>query len=232
MRDLTVNDVMTTDMITVTETTPYKHIVGRLARHGISAVPVVKDDGRPAGIVSETDLLAKLANHDSTGGARRPWLRTARRRAAARKAAADDAMTLMSAPPVTIAADATTADAARSMVRHQIDELLVVDHDGRLIGIVGRSDLLTTFLQADADIRSRVREDVLHDQWRLNPNIFRVEVRDGVVTISGELEQEAMVEALRGDILAVDGVVGLNCRLTWRLSERDVRRIPAAMLHR
>lgn len=230
MRDLTVKDVMTTDVVTVTKDTPYKHIVRRLARHRISAVPVVNDDGRPAGIVSETDLLTNLARHGPTSATRRSWPTAARRRTGARDAAGGDARTLMSAPPVTIAAHATTADAARSMRRHQVDELLVVGDDGRLVGMVGRSDLLTAFLHADADIRTRVREEVLHHRWWLSPDTFRVDVRDGVVTISGELERHALVDALCRDILAIDGVVGLRCWLTWPRRERDDRRIPAVML--
>ena len=62
MRYTTVRDVMTSDVVTVTPTTPYKEILRRLAQHHISAVPVIDPDRRPIGIVSETDLLAKEAN--------------------------------------------------------------------------------------------------------------------------------------------------------------------------
>ena len=55
MRYTTVRDVMTSDVVTVTPTTPYKEILRRLAQHHISAVPVIDPDRRPIGIVSETD---------------------------------------------------------------------------------------------------------------------------------------------------------------------------------
>lgn len=63
-----VRDVMTTDVVTVESSTPFKEIVARLAGHGISAVPVLDADRRVLGVVTEADLLlrrerpASLAN--------------------------------------------------------------------------------------------------------------------------------------------------------------------------
>ena len=54
-----VKDLMTTPVVTVEPTTPFKEIVARLAEHRVSAVPVVDDDQRVLGVVSEADLLLK-----------------------------------------------------------------------------------------------------------------------------------------------------------------------------
>ena len=54
-----LKDLMTTPVVTVEPATPFKEIVARLAEHRVSAVPVVDDDGRVLGVVSEADLLLK-----------------------------------------------------------------------------------------------------------------------------------------------------------------------------
>src|SRR5262249_50817940 len=54
------SDVMTTPVVSVREDTPYAEIVGTLARHKISAVPVQDSFGRVLGVVSEADLLHKV----------------------------------------------------------------------------------------------------------------------------------------------------------------------------
>ena len=53
-----VRDVMTTKVITVDRITPYKEIAALLAKHRISAVPVLMLGRHVAGMVSEADLLA------------------------------------------------------------------------------------------------------------------------------------------------------------------------------
>ncbi len=60
MRRWTVKDVMTENVISVTDTTPYKEIVQLLAQHAVSAVPVVDSARKVIGVVSEADLLHKM----------------------------------------------------------------------------------------------------------------------------------------------------------------------------
>ena len=66
-----VRDVMARTVYSVTEETPFKEIVDILARHRISAVPVIDADHRVVGIVSESDLLAKVV----AGGDPRPHIK-------------------------------------------------------------------------------------------------------------------------------------------------------------
>jgi CBS-domain-containing membrane protein len=56
---LTVADVMTPEVVTVTEDTPFKTVAKLLAEHHLSAVPVMNVYGGVAGVVSETDLPRK-----------------------------------------------------------------------------------------------------------------------------------------------------------------------------
>ncbi len=57
MRTVTVQEVMTRDVVSVREDTPFKEIARTMHEHGVSGVPVLDDEGRLQGIVSEADLL-------------------------------------------------------------------------------------------------------------------------------------------------------------------------------
>ena len=56
-----VKDVMTADVLTVRETTPFRDIIDLLVEHRISGVPVIDADGRLRGLVTEADLMSKEA---------------------------------------------------------------------------------------------------------------------------------------------------------------------------
>jgi hypothetical protein len=73
-----VKDLMTTPVVTVEPTTPFKEIVARLAQHQISAVPVVDNDNRVLGVVLEADLLLKEEFPEPEKDIPRWWTRRAR----------------------------------------------------------------------------------------------------------------------------------------------------------
>src|SRR6185369_809501 len=156
MRRWTVGDVMTGKVVSVTADTPYKQIVKSLQRHRVSAVPVVNDEGHVIGVVSEADLLPKLETPDET-----MFGRNKHRRRIRAKARGDIASELMSAPAVTIGPEAAIPAAARVMDSERVKRLPVVDDQGRLVGVISRSDLLRPFLRADDEIRAEIRDQVL-----------------------------------------------------------------------
>jgi len=61
---------------------------------------------------------------------------------------------LMTSPAVTIGPEDSVADAARRMHDRHVKRLPVVDHAGRLVGIVSRVDLLSVFDRPDSEIRA------------------------------------------------------------------------------
>ncbi|MGH4011488.1 MAG: CBS domain-containing protein, partial [Pseudonocardiaceae bacterium] len=63
MGQLTVKDVMTTAVLKVRPTTPFKEVVRVMADHHVSALPVVDSDDQLVGVVSEADLLPKQELH-------------------------------------------------------------------------------------------------------------------------------------------------------------------------
>jgi CBS-domain-containing membrane protein len=96
-----VKDLMTTPVVTVELTTPFKKIVARLAEHHISAVPVVDHDQRVLGVVSEADLLLKEELPEPDKEIPRWW--TKRARLERERAAASAARDLMTVAVVSIA---------------------------------------------------------------------------------------------------------------------------------
>ena len=61
MQQWRVNDVMTAPVITTPERTPVRELVGVMSTHRVSAVPIVDDDNRVVGLVSQADLLPAQA---------------------------------------------------------------------------------------------------------------------------------------------------------------------------
>jgi CBS domain-containing protein len=200
-----VRDVMTTEVVTVEPTTPFKEVVARMLRHRVSALPVVDDQGRVLGVVSEADLLLKEECPDPDADLALVWTR--RRRAEHDKAAAAVARDLMTVAVVSVGPDATVTEAARLLHRHGVKRLPVVDPAGPLLGIVSRADLLKVFLRPDDEIAADVRQEVLVRSLWVDPDSVGVDVRDGVVTLTGRLELRSQVTVAVSLVHALDGVV-------------------------
>jgi len=218
-----VSDVMTTTVVTVDRITPYQDIDRLLTRHRISGVPVLKMGREVVGVVSETDLLA--AEDETRRQARMAGSMGRRWHLRKQPHVRLTAGALMTSPAVTIGPDATIPAAARLMNTHHITRLPVVDEDGKLVGIVGRRDLLSVFLRPDAEIAHDARQ-VLDEVPLADPKEVIAEVRHGVVTLTGSMrpatghEQDLMPLALRL-IWDIDGVVDV----VNRLGETKVARI-------
>jgi CBS-domain-containing membrane protein len=212
----TVKDVMTRTVVVVRDSTPFKELVRRMQEHRVSAVPVVDEDGRAIGIVSEADLILKEDPY-LEGDAHlfeRRRLRLEREKHSAGTAAA-----LMTSPAITVRPDAPLGEAARLMTGHGVKRLPVVGPDGRVVGIVSRADLLKVFLRSDADIARAIREDVIRRTLWIDPLTIRVLVEDGVATLEGQVERRSLIPVLIGLVHAIDGVVDVRNRLTFETDD-------------
>ncbi|HYL07006.1 MAG TPA: CBS domain-containing protein, partial [Candidatus Udaeobacter sp.] len=117
-RHRTVSDVMTRQVHVASPLTPFKLLVRLIEENRVSAIPIVDQNGTPVGIVSEADLLLKERRSDITTSSR--LFRPRRRRAELTKAEGIVASDLMTAPPITIPADATLMQAARLMQERNV----------------------------------------------------------------------------------------------------------------
>lgn len=205
MQRWTVKDVMTDGVVSVTEETPYKEIVETLAQNGVSAVPVIDEDRRVIGIVSEADLLHKM---EFTGLEPHVHLLERRQRRVARaKAAGDIARDLMSSPAVTVSSGGSLPAVAKMMDDERVKRLPVVDEQGRLVGIVSRSDLLRMYLRDDASIRAEIREQVLRRTMWIDPETITVAVERGIVTLAGTADRRSTAQIAARLCESVVGVV-------------------------
>jgi CBS domain-containing protein len=206
----TVADVMTTTVVAVRQGADFKEIVWALRHYRVSACPVIDEADRVIGVVSGTDLLSKQAEADLPAG----LVRLSWRLSEQTKAAAATADQLMTAPAVVTEPYAPIAEAARLMQREQIRRLPVVDPDGRLVGIVTKSDLLSLFERPDEDIRAEVGS-VLTEEFGLDQADFDVTVRRGVVTITGPVAEREDALNLLARIRHAEGVVTVRDRLGY-----------------
>jgi CBS domain-containing protein len=139
--DLPVQDVMTSSPTRVRDDAPVREAIALLVGPDFRSLPVVDDDERLVGILSNSDLVeraglgARLELIEAMSSTRRDELIAA---------VAEDltVATVMTREPVSIGSRETLADATRAMSARQLKRLPVVGDDGRLVGIISRGDVL------------------------------------------------------------------------------------------
>jgi CBS domain-containing protein len=207
MKETAVEDIMTTRVVAVREEATFKEMVAALRGSRVSAFPVLDGIDRVIGVVSEADLLAKEA---SPALGRRAWHPKERA-----KATGVIAAELMTTPAITVAGDASVAEAAALMRSRRVKRLPVVDRNGRLRGIVSRADLLAVFERPDREICDEAVKAVLAGEFGLDPEMFVVTVRSGVVTVTGSVDKRADALGLLNAIRHAEGVVAVRDRLSY-----------------
>ena len=223
--ETTVESVMTTDVVSVGERTPFKEIVETMRRGRVHAVPVVDADGRVTGIVSSGDLIMKEA--DPTAAEEEHLLATPRRHREWRKASGTVAAELMSSPARTIRPEATVREAAREMHRHRVGRLPVVEPDaGTLVGIVSRSDILSVYERPDEEIEHDIRAELDRHPLGPRPADLEVSVERGRAHVYGRVALRSQIPALMHHVRRVEGVVSAQSHLTWDTDDLITWRYP------
>src|SRR6185437_14348041 len=131
----TVKDVMSTHVIAAYQSAPYKELAGMLRNQRVSAFPVIDDDDKVIGVVSESDLLTKEAL----------------------KGTVPRTLLTLTHPRLRSQVNAITA---ADLISRQVKRLPVTSDDGTLIRIVTRSDVLSVYNRADASIQREITEDL------------------------------------------------------------------------
>ena len=192
-----VREVMTSPVVMVGPDHHLKSVARLLGELTIGAVPVVDEDGRLAGILSEADLVGLEAVQDP------------RAHALPAPATAPVPVTvsdLMTTDVVTLRETDDVAEAARLMLRHGYRSIPVVTGD-RVVGIVARQDLLAVLARRDTEIRAEL--DELLGELAGIATSDAVEVADGVVTLTGPADptRRRVIEVLAR---TVPGVLGIR----------------------
>ena len=205
-----VSDVMTHSVVAVGRDALFKDIVKLMEQWKVSALPVLEGEGRVVGVVSEADLLPKEEFRDSD-----PDRRTQLRRMPdLAKAGALTAGDLMSSPAVTVHAGSTLAQAARIMAQRKVKRLPVVNDENLLEGVVSRADLLKVFLRPDNDIADEVRREVVDVLFPAPVEPVHIIVTEGVVTLTGKVQEPALIPVAVRLVRAVEGVVDVDCHIS------------------
>jgi CBS domain-containing protein len=218
------HEVMTRDVTTVKDDTTVHDIAALMMEKHISGVPVLGDNGRIVGIVSQSDLLHRA----ELGTERRHkwWFKVFNDSdAAAReyaKAHGLRARDIMSRYVIVVNDDAELTDVADILERHGIKRVPVV-HDGRLIGIISRGDLVRALSQVqisraetkidNAALHKTLRDRIRSQLW-LNDAYINVAVNDGVVELWGLVVSDDQHRALRALVEETDGVRRVDDRLS------------------
>ncbi|WP_327426106.1 MULTISPECIES: CBS domain-containing protein [unclassified Streptomyces] len=216
MQHRMVSDLMTTSVVRVRKNTGFKEIAKLLAEYDITAVPVVDDDDRPVGVVSEADLLRKEAGQLDPAGLL-PVLHS--RPVDRAKREATTAEGLMNSPAITARPQWTVVEAAQVMERYHIKRLPVVDEADRLIGLISRADLLRVFLRGDSAIREEISGNVLVRTLGIAPDSVTVRVVDGRVSLKGTVERKSLIPVAVRLCQGVDGVVDVTEQLSHRTDD-------------
>lgn len=146
-------DIMTTDVITFTPDANISHIARVFAESGISGAPVV-EDGEVIGIVTEIDLIARQARphypvYLPLLDARIPLGGQHEYREIMRRILGLTARDIMTTPVQTVEPEADLEEVATLMVEAKANPIPVLE-EGRLIGIIGHTDLILHLAEATA----------------------------------------------------------------------------------
>jgi CBS domain-containing protein len=218
-------DVMVSPVITVKPSTPVREVAKTLLEKGISAVPVVDDQGKLVGMVSEGDLMHRA----EAGTERRPswWLRLVSGddvlaadyiKSHARKAA--DVMT----PNVITATPETPLDEIALLLEKNGIKRVPIVKDGQLVGIVSRANLVQAVASAPKGLEIPVSDEAIRDKllahlkaqpWA-RTGLLNVTVNDGVVNLWGITDSETERNAIRVAAESIPGVRAVNNHLTLR----------------
>jgi CBS domain-containing protein len=220
-----VAELMSHDVVAVTPETTLKEVAELLAGHRIAGVPVCDANGMVLGVVSEADILWKeLGLRPGGGGMLDRVLESAY--GEGQRLAAVTAGEAMTSPATTIEPSASVTRAAELMTELNINRLPVVEGDV-LVGIIARADLVRAFARTDEEIKLEIDDDVLLQTLWVDPDTVSLEVVDGMVTISGEVENRSTAELIEAYVRRVPGVVDIHSDLRFKIDDL-ARRVAAS----
>ena len=210
-------DIMTMNVITVSPDDRVEEIAKLLLERGISAAPVVEEDGGLLGIVSEGDLIRRCVG-DSEGH-RSWWLKLltgpADRARDYVKIHGHRVKDVMTPDVVKVSEDTSIGEIAYVLEKRGIKRVPVV-RDGKVVGIVSRANLLHGLAAQkdraamspspdDRTIREQIMDVVTREGWVTHGSL-NVMVTDGMVELWGWVDSEDERKAL---ILAAEEMAGV-----------------------
>jgi CBS domain-containing protein len=188
-----VRELMTPDPVTVAEDTPVKAALVLLSRHEITSMPVLGRHGRLSGVVSEADLIRDLVYADP-----RSHERTLDEDWRDHPLVVGDVMTTHA---VTVHPDTELAQAVELITSTTVKSVPVVDHDGRVKGMLSRSDVVRVLARADEELSRNVGSMLSS----VGLGDWLAEVTNGDVTLTGpdDPRERALAHLVAGTVPGV-----------------------------
>lgn len=214
-------DVMTRSVQVASPGMTVQAVAKQLAESRISGMPVVDKAGKVIGMISEGDLLHRreIDTDAEAGGHTRSWwldlFASTRELASAYvKEHAHTVRDVMSDRVVSVTEDTTLAEIAKLLERRRIKRVPVI-RDGKLVGIVSRSNLIRALasvpsvappaISGDLEIREAILCELGNHHWGLSSQ--NVIVKEGVAHLWGVIESE---EERRAICVAAESVPGVK----------------------
>ncbi|TVP48922.1 MAG: CBS domain-containing protein [Halomonas sp.] len=209
-------DIMTPKVVSVGLDAEVREIAQLLLDHRISAVPVVDDQRKVVGIVSEGDLMRRVKNEEHNGHSWWLSLFTGGKDAGDYvKSHGRKASEVMTPNPLTVEENTPLHTIARLLEKHHIKRVPVL-REGKLVGIVSRANLLQGIANAavaptqspadDRQIREAILKEVEHNAGVPTESISLI-VDGGAVEIWGLVESPEQKQAVT---VAAENVPGVS----------------------
>jgi CBS domain-containing membrane protein len=135
-------DVMTVNVISVKKETPSEEVANIMATEGISGLPVVDDNTKVIGVVSEKDFLFNMGTRDTRSFMEIIAHCLKNKGCLAISMRNQKAVDIMTSPAVTVNNETSIFEIANIFTKDRINRVPVTDHKNRLIGIVARADIV------------------------------------------------------------------------------------------
>lgn len=146
-RDLTAEDLMTPNPLSLEESLSLREAIAFLIDRGISGAPVIDKSGRPVGVLSQSDVMVHdretvehIAPVEHESGA--PLPRDMRRGFQIEKVDRTQVRDLMTPVVFSVALSTTAAKVVEQMCELNVHRLFVVDRNGILVGVISALDIL------------------------------------------------------------------------------------------
>jgi CBS domain-containing protein len=220
---MTVKEIMTKDVISVSPDTPVREVILLLLKHHFSGVPVVDSKKDLVGIITEFDLLFR---------AKLPALKILLEKEAVfcdpkpiihkyRKIGGSLAKHVMTEKPVTISEEETMENLVDLMIEKKVNPIPVV-RGKKLVGIISRSDVMRYLMEEEREFeKSPPSDEEIAQQVAqvLKKNIcfpiqnLKVSVQKGKVYLSGQIDSKENLENVEDLVRSIRGVNDVESEL-------------------
>ncbi len=144
------SNIMNTSVVSIGPRATLGEVVEILADNKISGLPVVDPEGKLVGVITETDIVdfatkLHVVPLIGTSGWISPYVdvtEMTKFKKGFTLLAKTKVEKVMSKRPVTVAEDVQIHEVALLMKKKDVNRILVVDKEGKVVGIIARADLV------------------------------------------------------------------------------------------